>query len=95
MLDGFVDFGTPTAKFLVSYLPAHEANEDCQGKEWVGTSHQSSTAGVVKHSLSWIKKECSKRNLLLDELEYPAFDGQFWLLISRTEQAKKPRGFWK
>ena len=53
-LDSFIRDATPTGIFLTSYLPAQSAEDDYQGDHCVGTSHESDTPGVIRHSLSWI-----------------------------------------
>jgi len=83
MLDGFIRDSTPTSTFLTSYLPAQSSDDDYQGESWVGTSHESNTPGVIRHSLEWIAEHCQKRGLSVTELPGEAFDSQFWLLIRR------------
>lgn len=82
-LDSFLRDSVATAVFLTSYLPALSANDDYQGDRWVGTSHVSSTPGVIRHSLAWIKEQCRKRRLQVREVPGEAFDSQFWLRLSR------------
>lgn len=82
-LDSFVLDSNPAAVFLSSYLPARSADEDYQGNQWVGTSHESTTPGVIRHSLMWIARECDGRGLQLTELPGMDCDGQFWLRIQR------------
>jgi hypothetical protein len=81
MLDSFVRDSTPTGIFLTSYLPAESVDDDYQGDRWVGTSHESNTPGVIRHSLAWVVEHCQKRRLNVTELPGEAFDSQFWLLI--------------
>jgi len=82
-LDSFVRDSVGTAVFLASYLPAQSTNDDYQGDGWVGTSHVSSTPGVIRHALAWIKEECRKRRLHVQELPGEDFDSQLWLRLSR------------
>ena len=81
MLDSFLRDSTSDGVFLASYLAAGSALDDYQGDDWVGTSHESDTAGVIRHSLAWIVEQCHRRGLQVDELPIPAFDGQSWLRI--------------
>jgi hypothetical protein len=81
MLDSFVRDSTPTGIFLTSYLPAESVDDDYQGDRWVGTSHESNTPGVIRHSLAWVVEHCQKRRLNVTELPGEAFDSQLWLLI--------------
>jgi len=83
MLDSFVRDSTPNAVFLTSFLPAESSQDDYQGAQWVGTSHESSTPGVIRHSLAWIATECKRRGLTVNEVPGDAFDSQFWLRIRR------------
>jgi hypothetical protein len=83
MLDGFVAQTVPGGCFLASYLPAEIDSDDYTGHDWVGTSHESQTRGVIRHSLAWIDQQCRARGLQVDESLGDAFDGQFWLRIRR------------
>ena len=83
-LDSFVRDSTPTGVFLPSYLPASNPDEDYWGDRWVGTSHESDTPGVIRHSLSWIEEQCKRRGLRVEEVPGEAFDAQYWLRISRA-----------
>ena len=83
-LDSFVRDSTPSGVFLTSYLPARSADEDYNGDRWVGTSHESKTPGVIRHSLDWIVDQCSRRALHVDELAGEDCDSQFWLRIRRA-----------
>ncbi len=82
-LHSFVRDSTPAGIFLTSYLPAQSAEDDYQGDAWVGTSHESNTPGVVRHSLTWIAEQCEKRGLQVDELPGLDCDSQYWLRIHR------------
>jgi len=82
-LDSFIRDSTPAGIFLASYLPAQSAEDDYQGDHWVGTSHESDTPGVIRHSLAWIVQQCKKRGLQLDELPGTDCDSQYWLRIHR------------
>ncbi len=87
MLDSFLRDSTSSSVFLTSYLAAESARDDHQGDQWVGTSHESETPGVIRHSLAWIMEQCRRRALRVEELQTPGFDGQSWLRIQRDEGA--------
>ena len=87
MLDGFVKYSNPSAIFLTSYLPADSPESDYMGDVWVGTSHESDTPGVIRHSPAWLKAQCAKRRLRLRQLPGDAFDQQFWLVVQRDNKA--------
>lgn len=82
-LDSFERDAAPTGVFLTSYLPAVSTEDDYAGKSWVGTSHESDTPGIVRHSLSWIVDACNRRGLKVTELDGPDCDGQYWLRIDK------------
>ena len=82
-LDSFTRDSAPGGIFLTSYLPAASADEDYNGDIWVGTSHESDTPGVIRHSLDWIIDQCGKREMQVDELPGVDCDGQLWLRIHR------------
>jgi hypothetical protein len=82
-LDSFLRDATPHATFLASYFPARTADEDYQGTRWVGTSHESDTPGVIRHSLSWITEQCRNRGLNCGEIDGIDCDAQLWLRIRR------------
>lgn len=83
MLDGFLRNTVHHAKFIVSYLPPLGLDDDYQGDVWVGTSHESTTPGIVRHSLAWIQQQCEERGLMLTELDGMDCDSQYWLRIER------------
>lgn len=85
-LDSFVRDSEPDATFLTSYLPSHSDEDDYMGDQWVGTSHESDTPGVICHSLTWITEQCRKRGLQVTELSGIDCDWQFWLRIRRASQ---------
>ena len=80
-LDSFIRDSTSASIFLTSYLRAESSDDDYQGDHWVGTSHESHTRGVIRHSLTWIMEQCHRRGLQAKELSGQAFDGQTWLRI--------------
>jgi SAM-dependent methyltransferase len=81
-LDGFVRDSTAKGIFLASYLPARSLEEVYEGDRWVGTSHESDTPGVIRHSLEWIVQQCEARGLAVRELPGLDCDSQSWLRIS-------------
>jgi Glycosyltransferase Family 4 len=83
-LDAFMRDAASAAIFLASYLPSQSPDDDYQGDRWVGTSHESQTPGVIRHSLAWIVQQCQKRALKVKELPGIDCDGQFWLRIQRS-----------
>ncbi len=85
MLDSFVRDSISTSIFLASYLPAQSADEDYQGDHWVGTSHESTVPGVIRHSLPWILQQCQKRHLAAQELPGIDCDSQYWLRLSHAQ----------
>jgi len=80
-LDSFLRDSTEASVFLTSYLPALSPDDDYQGDRWVGTSHESETPGVIRHSLSWISEQCQRRGLQVAEVQEEAFDDQLWLRV--------------
>ena len=82
-LDGFVRDTGDNGVFLASYLPAQTAEEDYQGDAWVGTSHESSVPGVVRHSLPWLIAQCERRGLRVEPLDGLDCDSQYWLKLSK------------
>jgi hypothetical protein len=85
-LNSFLRDSAPDATFLASYLPALTPDDDYQGTQWVGTSHESDTPGVVQHSLSWITKQCHNRGLNCEEISGMDCDSQLWLRIQRAHK---------
>lgn len=94
MLDGFTNNTNESAVFLTSYIPAMFKKNDYQGNDWVGTSHESDVSGCIKHSRSWIKLQCEKRGLILEKLSRDAFDGQYWLKITKQKTPKLTKGIY-
>jgi len=82
-LDSFVRDSSDGGVFLTSYIPAQNPEEDYQGDTWVGTSHESTTSGVIRHSFSSIEQLCRARGLSAIQLPGEAFDGQVWLRVRR------------
>jgi hypothetical protein len=71
--------------FLTARFPSPpDSDEDgYTGDRWVGTSHESSTPGVIQHSLRWIVAQCARRGLGVTELPGIDCDSQVWLRIER------------
>lgn len=84
-LDGFSNNATYGGTFLTSYIRPKMFEKEYMGRAWVGKSHESQKAGLVRHSFGWIQTECSKRGLVADELKESAynFGGQQWIRIKR------------
>ena len=82
-LDSFLRDSISSGVFLTSYLPAQSPEDDYQGDHWIGTSHESDTPGVARHSLTWIVEQCHRRALKVEELAGTDCDSQFWLRIRR------------
>ena len=83
-LDSFIRDSKDTGMFLASYLPARTPDEDYNGTGWVGTSHESNTPGVIRHSLDWILALCEERGLRVDQLPGTDCDDQSWLRLQRA-----------
>jgi hypothetical protein len=83
MLDGFVEFGNPGARFLTSFKPPHLFRPDYRGDTWVGISHESNEPGICRHSFKWIQKECLSRGLDVTLLKKEKIHKQKWLLIEK------------
>ena len=83
MLDGFIQNSTEDAVFLTSFIPATSDQDDYMGSGWVGTSHKSEIAGVIRHSRFWLEQECESRKLNLTELSPSPITGQHWLGIRK------------
>ena len=83
-LDGFLSNTSEHGVFLASYLPAAGFDDDYRGSQWVGTSHESSEPGIVRHQLSFIQERCQARALQVTELPGLDCDSQYWLRIERS-----------
>jgi SAM-dependent methyltransferase len=85
MLDGFLKVANPEAVFLTSYLPASIFKGDYKGGNWVGISHESKTAGMVRHRFKWIRTACDVRGLSAVELTARPlnFGNQTWIRITQ------------
>lgn len=81
MLDGFLRDAAPGATYLASWLAPRTPEEDYLGDTWVGTSHESDVAGVIRHDFRWIEEQCARRGLSVEKVPGPAFDGQTWLRV--------------
>jgi hypothetical protein len=83
MLDGFVAFTRPGARFLTSFKAPHLFRPDYTGDTWVGRCHESDQPGICRHSLRWIRQACHSRGLEVDELKGEKIHKQKWILIRR------------
>lgn len=82
MLDGFVEYGNPKARFLTTIKLPDLFHRDYKGDEWVGASHKSDDGGTVRHSFKWIQKACASRNLKVTRL-YEKINTQHLILIEK------------
>ena len=81
MLDGFVEFSSPGARFLTSFKSPRPFRPDYKGDSWVGGSHESDKAGICRHSLKWIQEACRARGLDVGLLKGEKIHKQKWILI--------------
>jgi len=85
MLDEFVNVSTPSSVFLASYFPATRDEDDYQGATWIGRSRVSNQPASIRHRFDWIKAECARRKLTVEEIAEQVFDfghhNQIWLRI--------------
>jgi hypothetical protein len=82
-LDGFIRNTRSRGVFLASYLPAEGSDDDYMGERWVGTSHESETPGVIRHSLDWIADAIERRDLTWRKLPGVDCDSQYWLRVDK------------
>lgn len=88
MLDSFSKNILAKGKFLTSFLQPDTHNDDYVGTGWVGKSHESNKAGIVKHSLKWIESACDDRRLKCELITNSIFDlnnNQRWIKISKAK----------
>jgi hypothetical protein len=83
MLDGFVEFGNPGARFLTSFKPPRLFRPDYKGDTWVGISHESDQAGICRHSFKWIQQACEARGVRVTLLKHEKIHKQKWILIKK------------
>jgi len=83
MLDGFLEFGNPGARFLTSFKPPRLFRPDYRGDTWVGISHESEVPGICRHSFRWIRQACHARGLRVERLRKEKIHKQQWLLIEK------------
>jgi len=83
MLDGFVEYGNPGARFLTSFKAPRLFRPDYKGDTWVGISHESDQAGICRHSFKWIKSACEARGVRVHLLRHEKIHKQKWLLIEK------------
>ena len=84
MISEFAENSSPEGRFLTSFIPAANDAQDYKGKEWVGKVLKSDKAGMIRHSLEWVRNECRKHDLDVRTLDEQ--HGQTWLLITRLAQ---------
>ena len=83
MLDGFVEYGNPGARFLTSFKPPRLFRPDYKGDVWIGRCHESDVAGICRHSFKWIEQACGSRGLKVELLKGEKIHKQKWILIRR------------
>ena len=90
MLDAFLLSSHEESAFLTSYLRAESRADEYRGEDWIGQSHESSTPGVVMHSLPWIRRSCRKRGLVVNEVTRKGdnFGRQVWLVIRHQQTSE-------
>jgi hypothetical protein len=82
MLNEFAHNSREDAAFLASFLPAQHKADDYSGDTWFGTSHGSDVPGCIRHSFSWIRNACRRRDLHVQILGRDGL-GQLWLRVDR------------
>ena len=83
MLDGFVEYGNPDARFLTSFKSPELFRPDYKGDTWIGRSHESDEPGICRHSFKWIQQACAARKLEVELLKGEKIHKQKWILIHR------------
>ena len=84
MLDAFVQYGSPGARFLTSFKRPRPFRPDYQGGTWVGRCHTSDVAGICRHSWKWIRGACAERGLGVELLKHERIHKQTWILVHRS-----------
>lgn len=88
MLDGAARCGTDSFAFVSNFHPAKRfGRKDDKGSSWIGKSHESTKAGVVRHSFKWIREAAAARDLHASIVDRPPIQDQYWRLIRRAERA--------
>jgi SAM-dependent methyltransferase len=105
MLDEFLSVGRPGAVMLASYLPADRfpalaarypavatrvPAHEYAGDTWIGQSHTSGPAGMVRHSFRWVSDACARRGLVVRQLPDAVTNRQYWLRIERYTARPRP-----
>lgn len=88
MLDGFVQYARPGARFLTSFKPPDLLHRDYHGDTWVGRSHESDEAGICRHSFRWIESACRARGLTVRWNKAEKIHRQHYLLIQHANHAR-------
>jgi len=89
MLNNFVRDSNPGAAFLLTYQPSSWRYPDYKGDTWVGTSHESATAGTIAHSFRWIREQCRARGLALRKLPRDQAQRHRWLELRKLPSVPK------
>ena len=80
MLNGFRQWSKNNAVFLTSYKPPIPLiRPDHKGARWIGASHESTTPGNIRHSPSWIQRQCEARGLTAVRLRGERIHKQRWI----------------
>ena len=58
MISEFAENSSPKGRFLTSFIPAKKDAEDYKGTRWVGKVLKTDKAGMIRHSLQWVRNEC-------------------------------------
>jgi SAM-dependent methyltransferase len=98
MLDSFLAT-SPAGVFLTSYRPADllpalparfpalarrlPTTSGSDADEWIGRSHRSKEAGIVRHSFGTLAAACERRGLAIRQLDYGVANRQRWLRIEK------------
>ncbi|MDQ6925682.1 MAG: hypothetical protein M3154_05535, partial [Candidatus Eremiobacteraeota bacterium] len=77
------------ARLTAANFPPRE-DDGYAGERWVGTSHESSTPGMIQHSLRWIREQCAARALAVTEMPGVDCDGQIWLRVQHDRAPVAP-----
>lgn len=88
MLESFIRHTSPHAVFLTSYCRAgFLRRRDYQGNRGIAKS-EGRMRPMVYHRFAWIKRECQRRQLTVEEIKDPALNHgrQTWLKIIKNKR---------
>ena len=88
MLRSFKALSAPNGVFVASFVPASwHGRDDYRGTGWVGRSHESSVAGMVRHSYAWIASTCASLGILAKRVAHrPPVNGQSWIVMTHAKR---------